>query len=137
MAAACSSLMKAMRLRTSSCVPPKLMREAPRALMRALVEMLLGVGEEVDAADEEGEVHALAVAIHFGGEIRPFLPALELGAIVEGDGDELRRALHGGSGLRADDAVTQRTQRIRNASNTLIHPANSMTRSARSTTTRD
>ena len=72
--------------------------------MRALIDLLLGVGEEVDAADEEGETDALAVAIHLGGEIGPVLPALVLGAIVEGDRDELRRALHGGSSLRTDNA---------------------------------
>ena len=45
-----------------------------------------------DAADEEGEMQPLAVLVHLGGEIGELVPALELGAIVERDGDELRRA---------------------------------------------
>jgi hypothetical protein len=54
--------------------------------------------------------HAVAVAIHVGGEIRPFFPAVEFGAIVEGDGDILRRTVHrqsgrGGSGLRPGDGA--------------------------------
>ena len=72
-------------------------------LMRALVDMLLGVGEEIDAADEEGETHALAAAIHFSGEVGPIVPAFDLGAIVEGNGYQLRRALQSGSGLYTDN----------------------------------
>jgi hypothetical protein len=38
-------------------------------------------------------VDAVAVPVQLGGEVGELLPALELGAIVEGDDDELRRAL--------------------------------------------
>ena len=53
---------------------------------------------------------ALAVAVHLGGEIGPVLPALELGAIVEGDGDELRRTLDGAE-RPASTGNTDATQR--------------------------
>ena len=46
------------------------------------------------AADEEGEVNAVAIAVHLGGEIGEFLPALELCAVVERHHDELRRAVN-------------------------------------------
>jgi hypothetical protein len=61
--------------------------------MRTLVEAAAAIGEEIDAADEEREVDAVAVPVQFGGKVGELLPALELGAIVEGHHDELRRAL--------------------------------------------
>src|SRR5690349_9622367 len=72
-------------------------------LMRALVDLPFGIGEEVDTADEEGEVHTFAVTIHFAGEVEPVLPAFVLGAIVEGNGYQLRRTLQSGSCLYADN----------------------------------
>src|SRR5262245_63548567 len=60
------------------------------ALMWTLVEAAVAVGEEIDAADEE---HAVTAPVQLGGEVGELLPALELGAIVEGHHDELRRAL--------------------------------------------
>src|SRR5262245_21789390 len=60
--------------------------------MRTLVEAAVAVGEEIDAADEEREVEAVAVPVQLGGKVGELLPALELGAIVEGHHDELRRA---------------------------------------------
>ena len=63
------------------------------ALMRTLVDVALAVGDEIDPADEEGEVNAVAVAVHLGGKIGEFLPALELGAVVERHHDELRWAV--------------------------------------------
>ena len=63
------------------------------ALMRTFVDVALAVGDEIDPADEEGEVNAVAVAVHLGGKIGEFLPALELGAVVERHHDELRWAV--------------------------------------------
>src|SRR5262249_50865019 len=65
------------------------------ALVRPLIGVAPVIGEVVDAADEEGEMDAVAVLVQLGSEVRQLLPALELGAIVEGNGDELRRALDG------------------------------------------
>ena len=62
-------------------------------LMRAFIEVALAVGDEIDPADEEGEMDAVAVAVHLGGKVGEFLPALELGAVVECHDDELRRAI--------------------------------------------
>ena len=63
------------------------------ALMRTFVDVALAVGDEIDPADEEGEVNAVAVAVHLGGKIGELLPALELGAVVERHHDELRWAI--------------------------------------------
>ena len=71
-------------------------------LMRRLVDRFVAVGDEIHTGDKEGEMNAIAVAIHMRGEIRPFLPAIELGAIVKGDGDILRRAIHGESRSRSE-----------------------------------
>ena len=62
-------------------------------LMRAFIDVALAVGDEIDPADEEGEMDAVAVAVHLGGKVGEFLPALELGAVVECHDDELRRAI--------------------------------------------
>ena len=56
-------------------------RAAP--LARTFVDVAIGVGDEIDAADEEREVEAFAVLVHLGGEVGELLPAFELGAIVE------------------------------------------------------
>src|SRR5690606_22789282 len=72
-------------------------------LVRTLIKTPFRVGEEVDATDKEGETDAFAAAIEFAREFRPFLPALDLGAIVESDRHELRWALRCGSSLRTDD----------------------------------
>ena len=72
-------------------------------LTRGFVERFVGIGDEIHAGDEEGEMHAVVVAVHAGGEIRPFLPALELGAIVEGDRDILRRTI-GGKSRRGNES---------------------------------
>src|SRR4249920_2226936 len=70
------------------------------ALMRTFVDGPAGIGDEVDAADEEGEVEAVAVLVHLGGEVGELLPALELGAIVERHDDELRRPIDAGLSRR-------------------------------------
>jgi hypothetical protein len=62
-------------------------------LMRAFIDVAPAVGDEIDSADEEGEMDAVAVAVHLGGKVGEFLPALELGAVVECHDDELRRAI--------------------------------------------
>ncbi len=56
-----------------------------------LVEIAIAVGNEIDAADEEGEMQPVAVSVHLGGKRSELLPAFELGAIIECDLDELRR----------------------------------------------
>ena len=63
------------------------------ALMRTLVEAAVAVGEKLMPLTKNGEVDAVAVPVQLGGKVGEFLPALELGAIVEGDDDELRRAV--------------------------------------------
>jgi hypothetical protein len=60
-------------------------------LARTLVDVAVGILDEIDAADEEGEMQPLAVAVHLGGEIGQILPAFELGAVVERQHHELRR----------------------------------------------
>src|ERR1700729_644326 len=60
-----------------------------------LVEIAIGVGDEIDARDEESEMQLVAVLVHRGGEVGELFPALQLGAIVECDLDELRRPLDG------------------------------------------
>ena len=67
------------------------------------------IGDEIDAADEEGEVQAVAVLVHLGGEIGELLPALELGAIVERHDDELRRTID--AGLRRHRERQQQSHR--------------------------
>src|SRR2546425_12981763 len=61
--------------------------------MRPFIDVPAAVGDEIAAADEEGEVKSLAVSVQIGSEVGERLPALELGAIVERHDDELRRAL--------------------------------------------
>src|SRR3982074_3136416 len=60
--------------------------------MRAFIEVAIAVSDQIDSADEEGEMDAVAVAVHLGGKVGEFLPALELGAVVECHDDELRWA---------------------------------------------
>jgi hypothetical protein len=62
-------------------------------LMRPFIDVPAVVGDEIAAADEEGEVKSVAVPVQLGSEVGEFLPALELGAIVERHDDELRRAI--------------------------------------------
>src|SRR4030088_51625 len=78
------------------------------ALMRALVDGPVGIGDKVDAADEEGEVEPAAVLVHLGGKVGQLLPALELGAIVERHDDELRRPIDAGLRRREERRVCQR-----------------------------
>lgn len=60
-----------------------------------LVAIAIGVGDEIDAGDEEGEMQPVAILVHLGGEVVELFPALQLGAIVECDLDELRRPFAG------------------------------------------
>ena len=61
--------------------------------VRRLVKARVVIRDEIDAADEEGEVQRLAALVHAGGEFAQFLPPIELGAIVECHDDKLRRPL--------------------------------------------
>ena len=79
-------------------------------LMRPFVDLAARIGDEVDAADEEGEVQAVAVPIHLRGEIGELLPALELGAVVERHDDELRRSIDAGLRGRHEGARPQESQ---------------------------
>ena len=80
------------------------------ALVRGFVEISLVVGEVIDAAHEKGEMNAVGVLVQLAGEIGELLPALEFGAIVEGDGDELRRTIGRVSG-RAENERRQKNNR--------------------------
>jgi len=61
-------------------------------LMRPFIDVAAAVGDEIAPADEEGEVKPVATC-SARQQSREFLPALELGAIVERHDDELRRAI--------------------------------------------
>ena len=67
------------------------------ALMRALVEIAFVVGEKIDPAHEKREMDRLVFFVEALGEFQHFLPARNLGAIVERDRDELRRTVNGQS----------------------------------------
>ena len=68
----------------------------PPTLVRAFIDVATGVGDEIAAADEEGEVNTVAIPVQLGSKVGQFLPALELGAIVECHNHELRRAINAG-----------------------------------------
>src|SRR5262249_57678288 len=70
-------------------------------LVRTFIDAPPAVGDEIAAADEEGEVESVAVPVQLGSEIGELLPALELGAIVERHHDELWRAIDAGPRRRA------------------------------------
>src|SRR5262249_46032016 len=70
------------------------------ALMRAFVHGPVRISDEIDAADEESEMDAIAVPVHLGGEIGEVLPALKLRAVIERHDHELRRALDPHRGWR-------------------------------------
>jgi len=45
---------------------------------------------------KQGEVNTVAIPVQLGSKVGQFLPALELGAIVECHNHELRRAINAG-----------------------------------------
>src|SRR5712692_3844818 len=80
------------------------------ALVRAFVHGSIHIGDEVDAADEEGEMNTVAIPVHLGSEVRELLPALELGAVVECHDDELRWTIHAGLGRRENAVRNEQRQ---------------------------
>src|SRR5262249_12763743 len=73
-----------------------------------LIDVPAAVGDEIAAADEEGEVKSVAVPVQLGSEVGELLPALELGAIVERHDDELRRAIDAGPPRPTDTQPNER-----------------------------
>src|SRR6266849_2742385 len=80
------------------------------ALVRAFVQSPIHIGDEIYAADEEGEMNAIAIPVHLGSEIRELLPAIELSAVVESHDDELRRTIHAGPGRRKNAVRNEQRQ---------------------------
>ena len=72
------------------------MREAPRALVRALVDVAAGVGDKLMPLTKKVKWTRSPSLFISRGEIGELLPALELGAVVERHDDELRRPLDAG-----------------------------------------
>src|SRR5262245_41436582 len=64
-------------------------RIAPR-LAWAFIDVSTGIGDKIAAADKKNEVNAVAILVQLGSKVGELLPALELGAVVQADYDELR-----------------------------------------------
>src|SRR5262249_17817587 len=77
-------------------------------LMRTLIDVAAAVGDEIAAADEEGEVKSVAVPVQLGSEVGELLPALELGAIAERHNEGWRRRTGAGSRRRTDAKRNER-----------------------------
>jgi hypothetical protein len=67
---------------------------------RTLVEIAHRICDEVDAADEEGEMQLVAIGVHLRRKISELLPTFDLGTIVECHDYKLGRALHASQRLR-------------------------------------